>query len=145
MWPQILLWFVLFWMCCPFFVNPDSMVHGANMGPTLGRQDPGGPHIGHMNLAIWEFLKSIWPYRPRSLMAIGKLNNCRVTSEQLNKIACYLTTTKQNNRQTMDMFLWWIIITKSLKMCHFWLIPFFKLRRDYGSLILPKTKFGVMS
>ena len=23
---------------------PDSKVHGANMGHTLGRQDPGGPH-----------------------------------------------------------------------------------------------------
>ena len=24
------------------------------MGPTWGRQDPGGPHDGHMKLAIWE-------------------------------------------------------------------------------------------
>ena len=32
---------------------PDSNVHGANMGPTWGRQDPGGPHVGPMNLAIW--------------------------------------------------------------------------------------------
>ena len=31
----------------------DSKVHGANMGPTWGRQDPGGPHVGPMNLAIW--------------------------------------------------------------------------------------------
>ena len=33
---------------------PDSTVHGANMGPTWGRQDPGGPHVGHMNLVIWD-------------------------------------------------------------------------------------------
>ena len=32
---------------------PDSKVHGANMGPTWGRQDPGGPHVGHVNLVIW--------------------------------------------------------------------------------------------
>ena len=32
---------------------PDSNVHWANMGPTWGRQDPGGPHVGHVNLAIW--------------------------------------------------------------------------------------------
>ena len=31
----------------------DSKVHGANMEPTWGRQEPGGPHIGHMNFAIW--------------------------------------------------------------------------------------------
>ena len=31
---------------------PDSKVHGTNMGPIWGRQDPGGPHIGPMNFAI---------------------------------------------------------------------------------------------
>ena len=34
---------------------PDSKVHGANMGSTWGWQDPGGPHVGHMNLAIWDW------------------------------------------------------------------------------------------
>ena len=34
--------------------NPDSKVHGANMGPIWGRQDPGGRHVGPMNLVIWE-------------------------------------------------------------------------------------------
>ena len=33
---------------------PDSRIHGANMGPIWGRQDPGGPHVGPMNFAIWE-------------------------------------------------------------------------------------------
>ena len=31
---------------------PDSQVHGAYMGPIWDRQDPGGLHIGPMNLAI---------------------------------------------------------------------------------------------
>ena len=31
---------------------PDSKVHGAYMGPTWGRQGPGGPHVCPMNLAI---------------------------------------------------------------------------------------------
>ena len=34
--------------------NPDSKVHEANMGPIWGRQDPGGPHVGLMNFAIWD-------------------------------------------------------------------------------------------
>ena len=34
-------------------IVPDSKVHGANMGPIWGRQGPGGPHVGPMNLAIW--------------------------------------------------------------------------------------------
>ena len=32
---------------------PDSEVHGANMGPIWGQQDPGGPHVGPMNFALW--------------------------------------------------------------------------------------------
>ena len=35
---------------------PDSKVHGANMGPIRGRQDPGGPHVGPMHFAIWDGL-----------------------------------------------------------------------------------------
>ena len=31
-------------------IYPDSKVHGANMGPTWGRQDPGGPHVGPIEL-----------------------------------------------------------------------------------------------
>ena len=34
--------------------NPDSKVPGANMEPIWGRQEPGGPHVGPMNFAIWE-------------------------------------------------------------------------------------------
>ena len=36
-----------------FNLNPESKVHGANMGSIWGRQDPGGPHVGPMNFAIW--------------------------------------------------------------------------------------------
>ena len=35
------------------FSGPDSKVHGDNMGPIWGRYDPGGPHVGPMNFAIW--------------------------------------------------------------------------------------------
>ena len=35
---------------------PDSKVHGAYMGPIWGRQDPDGPHVGPMNVAIWDGL-----------------------------------------------------------------------------------------
>ena len=35
-------------------VTPDNKIHVANMGHTWGRQDPGGPHVGHIKLAIRE-------------------------------------------------------------------------------------------
>ena len=39
--------------CTTVHGYPDNKVHGANMGPIWGRPDPGGPHVGPMNLAIW--------------------------------------------------------------------------------------------
>ena len=38
---------------------PDSKVNGANMGPTWGRQGPGGPQVGHVKLAIWNTIDAI--------------------------------------------------------------------------------------
>ena len=38
---------------------PDSKVHGANMGPIWGRQDPGGSHVGPMNCAIWDAFENL--------------------------------------------------------------------------------------
>ena len=35
---------------------PDRKVYGAYMGPTWGRQGPGWPNIGPMNLPIWVYL-----------------------------------------------------------------------------------------
>ena len=47
-------------LCCSSNVNsgcnnvlPDSQIDGANVGPTWGCQDPGGPHVDHSNVAIW--------------------------------------------------------------------------------------------
>ena len=52
-WPQI-IWKTEIWTAYDKYSNPDSKVDGANMGPIWGRQDPGGPHVGPINLAIWE-------------------------------------------------------------------------------------------
>ena len=41
------------------YTYPDSKVHGANMAPIWGRQDPGGPRVGPMNFAIWVLLDVI--------------------------------------------------------------------------------------
>ena len=42
-----------------FHKNPDSKVHGANMGPTWVLSAADGPHVGPMNLAIREMLMNI--------------------------------------------------------------------------------------
>ena len=40
-----------------FNQHPDSKVHGTNMGPIWGRQDPVGPHVSPMNFAFWACLR----------------------------------------------------------------------------------------
>ena len=42
--------------------SPNSKVHGATMGPIWGRQDPGGPHVGPMNFAVWDVFLFIYAY-----------------------------------------------------------------------------------
>ena len=39
--------------------TPNIKVHGAKMGPIWGRQDPGGPRVGPMNFAVWNFHNSM--------------------------------------------------------------------------------------
>ena len=36
--------------------DTDINVRGANMGPILGRQDPGGSHVGPIKFAIKEYI-----------------------------------------------------------------------------------------
>ena len=40
--------------------DADSKVHGANMGPIWGREDPSGPYVGSMNFAIWGTIFHEW-------------------------------------------------------------------------------------
>ena len=43
----------------------ESKVHGAIMGPTWGRQDPVGSHVGRVNLGEFVLSKCVYPcYRP---------------------------------------------------------------------------------
>ena len=43
---------VLYHVRTMFIGYPDYKVHGANMGPIWGRQDPCGPNDGPMNFSI---------------------------------------------------------------------------------------------
>ena len=39
---------------------PDNKVYGAHMGPTWGRKDPGGPHVGPMDISIQGMFHPLW-------------------------------------------------------------------------------------
>ena len=72
---------------------PDSNAYGANMGPTWGRQDPGGPHVGTMNLAIWvainnNFFGHEWGDLPVIFMSeeVTSENHRQYTSQVTKKL-----------------------------------------------------------
>ena len=54
-----LTWIQLNWTCNQRN-HPHGKVPGANMGPIWGQQDPGGPHVGPRNFAIWGNPLRIW-------------------------------------------------------------------------------------
>ena len=41
------------WAEPPIGHYPHNKGYGATIGPILGREDPGGPHVGPMNFVIW--------------------------------------------------------------------------------------------
>ena len=42
------------WWRLDLVIIPDSKFNGANVGPIWDRQNPGGPHVGPMNFAVWD-------------------------------------------------------------------------------------------
>ena len=70
------------------WVNPDSKVQGANMGPIWGRQDPGGPHVGPMNFAILEWMSEwhdefmAWKFFPHYWSFVMGINWALVDSRK---------------------------------------------------------------
>ena len=65
--------------------SPDSKVHGAYMGPTWGRQDPGWPHVGPMKLATKDShsLKNIVILV--EIFITGCTGSCRFDNSQCKK------------------------------------------------------------
>ena len=47
-----------------FHNYPDSIIHGANMGPTWVLSAPVGPHVGPMNLAIRVYYQNCGSFSP---------------------------------------------------------------------------------
>ena len=67
--------------------SPNSKVHGVNMDPIWGRQDPRGSHVWPMNLAIW------FAY-------------CKVKSIQLNIPQGLILSTWFNFYPSMDLYIY---------------------------------------
>ena len=77
---------MIWWGKEPGHQNPDSKVHGDNMGPIWGRQDQGGPHVGPVNFAIWETRVFTWFSQnvPVSIMKELKLHTKPLTMKYIS-------------------------------------------------------------
>ena len=65
------------WLCCWFVkyhIDPDSKVHGANMGPTWVLSAPDGPHVGPMNLAIREYIATKWAIAEATTLSCSEVS-----------------------------------------------------------------------
>ena len=85
---------------------PDSKVHGANMGPIRGRQDPGGPDVDLLHFAIWGVqVVEIF----QSIISL-KLNIKGESTEQricLQNTAAVIFSRKVNKRKTYAFYWYW--------------------------------------
>ena len=71
---------------------PDSKFHKANMGPIWGRQDPDGPHVGPLNVAMW-----VTSYSARAKYnTISEIIRSASTSQQ-----GYISATQERHCQFM--------------------------------------------
>ena len=70
------------------FLAPDSKVHGANMGPIWDRQDPGGPHVGPMNFAIWDMFAPVTFYS--CLITIKEITNRKLFHDDVRLHDAYI-------------------------------------------------------
>ena len=106
--------------------SPDSTVHGADTGPSWGRQDPGGPHVGPMNLTIWEHFtsdeppgirqtSSEWQATPLAMTAAWHGNTSRFTGP-LRGIHLSSDDSSQQGH------LWWTLIFLLLVWTFYWTV-----------------------
>ena len=86
-----------------FMSIPDSKVHGANMGPIWGRQDPDGPHAGPMNFVIW--VDNVWY---KYIFSFHQ-NNSTCTAIQIPKQVKHIWCTQLSYLIPTDIWnlAWW--------------------------------------
>ena len=88
---------------------PDRKVHGTNMGPTWGREDPGGPHVGPVNFAIW------------GIHVIGSVNECsRVIHFRRSNESDPITADMETHKVELISYL----PTSNACLCRMYLLPF---------------------
>ena len=108
------------WFSRIHLTNVNTALIARFMGSTWGRQDPGGPHDGPMNFAIWEgSLEDAWLLAERSEIVLY----CKaVSSVALTHSGPTTHTCVREQSPFVHMMVWRRIGTKPLLR---WCYPFF--------------------
>ena len=85
--------------CMIALVYPISKVRGTNMDPIWSRQDPGGPHVGPINFAIW--VCNIGQYQTTTIRT--KRESCTLERVQTASMGNGNTTHLNNLKDIRDM------------------------------------------
>ena len=99
--------------------NPDSKVHGADMGPTWGQQDPGGPHVGPLYL-IWEYNKKCSIYQlSKCLWKFDFQNYSHMPLGTLVKVVVIIGTLKNHETDVTKILLFpWVSACHISRISH---------------------------
>ena len=94
----------------------DSKVHGANMGPIWGRQDPGGPHVGPMNFVIWVDIPKTFCIIIHEIL----LDDCITSASEVVRLTGLILINtlrpKQNSRHFLDDIFKCIFLNENVWM-----------------------------
>ena len=124
------------------------------MGPIWGRQDPGGPHVGPMNFAIWDvvfqatFVQSLARQRPPWDHEINGWNVLLTLAKESYKMTNYIFWLEtffvylQNNSTTFH----WMLFCKFLAYMKS-VLRYFPDRKDISNqnLLWPSSTIYILS
>ena len=91
---------------------PDSKVHGANMGPSWGRRDSVGPHVGPMNFAIWD-VSTVHSKRQQLKNMFWAMISCIVNLLWISLFCIHTYKYKYRKCPSRRRYRWWSIKSKS--------------------------------
>ena len=100
------------------------------MGPTWDRQDPGGPHVGHMNFAIWVGTPSVSHQGQTWLLSIAHSMVTDYISQGMMNICSLKYKWCAYDEPGWNMILQYLKICNTIRVpCYLWL---FKIHVQYS-------------
>ena len=137
-----------------FQLNPDSKVHGANMGPTWVLSAPDGPHVRPMNLVIREVslicIFDEYKYRQQSNVGYNISTHMIATNYEISSMSIYIEVIKWKHLcpfvRGIPTGHRWIPLTKDSDTelgCFVWSAPGQMVEQKVGKLERHRAHYDV--